>query len=68
MSIFTPRRVMEFGLLVSTVGALMIAVGAGSFLRTPTPANGLRQRWWTLVGGLVLAGGFVIEIAGLLAK
>jgi hypothetical protein len=68
MSLFTPRRVMEFGLLVSMAGALMIAIGAGSFLRTPTPTTGLRQRWWTLVGGLVLAVGFVIQIAGLLAK
>jgi len=68
MSLFTPRRVMEFGLLVSTAGALMIALGAGSFLRTPTPTTGLRQRWWTLAGALVLAVGFVVQIVGLIAK
>jgi Flp pilus assembly pilin Flp len=52
MSLFTPRRVIEFGLLVSMVGAFMIAIGAISFLRTPTPATGLRQRWGTLAGAL----------------
>ena len=67
-SLFTPRRVIEFGLLVSMVGALMIAMGAVSFLRTPTPATGLRQRWWTLAGASVLAIGFGIQIAGVLAK
>ena len=68
MLMMAPRRVLEFGLLLGAIGAVMIAVGVIMFLRRPDEGTAYRQRWWTLVGATLIGLGFVVQLIGQLAR
>jgi hypothetical protein len=52
------------GLLVCALGALMLAIGAARFLRTPSNATASAQRWWQLVGAGLIGAGFLVQLIG----
>jgi hypothetical protein len=68
MLAITPRQIIEAGLLLGFIGAAMIAIGAATFLRSPSSDHSITQRWWTLVGASVIGVGFAVQIAGQLAR
>ncbi len=65
---FAPRRLLELGLLLGVIGALTVVVGIVTFLRKPDSGSAYRQRWWTLAGVLVIAVGFLVQLAGELSR
>jgi hypothetical protein len=49
---------------VCALGALMLAIGAARFLRTPSNATASAQRWWQLVGAGLIGAGFLVQLIG----
>jgi hypothetical protein len=68
MFAIAPRLLLELGLLLGVVGAGVTATGAAMFLWSPSAGNGLRQRWWTLSGAILMGIGFIVQLAGQLAR
>ena len=55
---------LNIGLVIGAVGAVVIAIGAGRFLRDPSSETGADQRWWTLWGAVFIAVGFIAQLVG----
>ncbi|GEM_PF-5509399 len=61
------RRITEAGFLLGAIGGLALAWGAWSFLRARDPApDRIRERRATLAGGVLMAVGFLLALAGML--
>ena len=62
------HHVISIGLAISAAGASMVAVGAWRFLLNPSGGSSTQQRWWTLVGSLVVVAGFLVQVVGQLGR
>jgi hypothetical protein len=68
MLAIAPRHIIEAGLVLGLLGAAIIVIGSGKFLRSPSSDHSVTQRWWTLVGATVIGVGFAVQLVGQIAR
>jgi hypothetical protein len=59
---------VNLGLILGAVGALMLAIGAARFLRDPSNETAGSQRWWTFIGAISVGVGFIAQLVGRLGN